>query len=146
VSGYFSDLVRGAASLAAGFAVTMKALLSPTVTVPYPRRAVPLPPGYRGPLELVRDPQCGDFVCIACGACCRACPSQCLAVTGEKREGRRGRYPVRFGYDFTRCSLCGTCVEICPVGALRFSGACGMAGFTPDEFRVDLTLRAREAP
>jgi NADH-quinone oxidoreductase subunit I len=146
VRGYFRDLVRGAASLAAGFAVTLKALLAPPVTVPYPRRAVPVPPGYRGPLALVRDPQSGDFLCIACGACCRACPSQCLAVTGEKREGRRGRYPVQFAYDYTRCSLCGICVEICPAGALRFSDACGMAGRSSGEFRFDLTRRAQEAP
>ncbi len=137
MSGYFSDLLYGARSLLAGFGVTLRALLSPAVTVQYPREKTPPPKGYRGHVKLRTDAQ-GAFTCVACGTCSRMCPAGCIEVAGEKREGRPGRYPTRFMLDFTRCSLCGTCVEACPVGALAFSNVYAQAGTTREEFVIDL--------
>jgi NADH-quinone oxidoreductase subunit I len=68
----------------------------------------------------------------------RLCPSQCITVQGEKKEGDKRKYPTVFQVDFTRCSLCGTCSEVCPVGAIDYSDVYGLAGFTREEFLYDL--------
>jgi NADH-quinone oxidoreductase subunit I len=138
VKKYFSDLLTGAKSLLAGFAVTLRALLSPVVTVQYPRVKIPVPAGYRGHPHLVMEEDTGRPRCIACGSCMRLCPSQCITVQGEKKEGDKRKYPSVFQVDFTRCSLCGTCSEVCPAAALAYSDAYGLAGFTREEFHYDL--------
>ena len=135
---YFGDLVTGAQSLIAGFAVTLKALLSPVVTVQYPREKIPVPAGYRGHPHLILEDDTGRPKCIACGTCMRLCPSQCIMVQGEKKEGDKRKYPTVFQVDFIRCSLCGTCSEVCPVAAIAYSDAYGLAGFTREEFQYDL--------
>ena len=135
---YFSDLVTGAQSLVAGFIVTFKALLLPVVTVQYPREKLPVGKGYRGHPHLILEDDTGRPKCIACGSCMRLCPSQCITVQGEKKEGDKRKYPTVFQVDFTRCSLCGTCSEVCPVAALEYSDVYGLAGFTREEFHYDL--------
>ena len=135
---YFGDLVIGAQSLIAGFAVTLKALFSPVVTVQFPREKLPVGKGYRGHPHLIMEAETGRPKCIACGSCMRLCPSKCFVVQGEKKEGDKRKYPTVFQIDFTRCSLCGTCSEVCPVAAIDYSAAYGLAGFTREEFQYDL--------
>ena len=135
---YLSELVTGAHSLIAGFAVTLKALLSPVVTVQFPRERLPVGKGYRGHPHLIMEDETGRPKCIACGSCMRLCPSQCITVQGEKKEGEKRKYPTVFQVDFTRCSLCGTCSEACPVGAIDYSASYGLAGWTREEFVYDL--------
>lgn len=134
---YFGDLITGAKSLMAGFAVTARALVSPVVTVQYPREKIAVPKGHRGHPYLVPD-ETGRPKCIACGSCMRLCPSQCITVQGEKKEGDKRKYPSAFIVDYTRCSLCGTCSEACPVAAIEYSDEYGLAGFTSGEFVLDL--------
>lgn len=133
---YFSDLAAGSKSLIAGFAVTAKALVSPVVTVQYPREKLPVGKGHRGHPHLVPD-ETGRPKCIACGMCMRQCPSQCITVEGEKKEGEKRKYPTVFSVDYTRCSLCGTCSEVCPVSAIQYCDTYGLAGFTREEFVFD---------
>ena len=135
---YFSELLTGAQSLIAGFAVTLKALLSPVVTVQYPREKLPVGKGYRGHPHLVMElKQAGPNASPAAAAC--ACARRkCFTVQGEKKEGDKRKYPTVFQMDFTRCSLCGTCSEVCPVAAIEYSDVYGIAGFTREEFVYDL--------
>jgi NADH-quinone oxidoreductase chain I len=137
VNKYFSELATGAQSLVAGFIVTFKALVSPVVTVQYPREKCTVGKGYRGHPQLVMD-ETGRPKCIACGSCMRLCPSQCFTVQGEKKEGDKRKYPTVFKLDFTRCSLCGTCSEVCPVAAIEYSDIYALAGFAREEFQYDL--------
>jgi NADH-quinone oxidoreductase subunit I len=74
----------------------------------------------------------------------RECPSDCIVVDGEKREGVKGKYLTIFTLDFTKCSLCGACVEVCPTKALDYSDDYELAGFTRDEFYYDLLKRVEE--
>lgn len=129
--------MTGAQSLVAGFLVTARALVSPVVTVQYPREKIPVPAGHRGPPRLAPD-DAGRPACIACGTCMRLCPSQCITVQGEKGEGQKRKYPVVFSVDYTRCSLCGTCREVCPVAAIGYRRDCGFAGFSRGEFILNL--------
>jgi NADH-quinone oxidoreductase chain I len=138
VKKYFGDLATGAQSLVAGFIVTLRALLSPVVTVQYPREKCPVGKGYRGHPHLILEDETGRPKCIACGSCMRMCPSRCFTVQGEKKEGDKRKYPTVFQLDFTRCSLCGTCSEVCPVAAIEYSDEYGLAGFTREEFHYDL--------
>jgi NADH-quinone oxidoreductase subunit I len=66
------------------------------------------------------------------------CPSGCITVNSEKREGVKGLVLVSYYLDFTKCSLCGICVEVCPTAALEFSAEYELAGFTSSEFRFEL--------
>ncbi len=134
---YVGELVSGSKSLIAGFIVTAKALLSPPVTVQYPRQKIAVPKGHRGHPVMLPD-EAGRPKCIACGMCMRQCPSRCITVEGEKKEGEKRKYPSVFIVDYTLCSLCGTCAEVCPVSALDYSEKIGLAGFTREEFVLDL--------
>jgi NADH-quinone oxidoreductase chain I len=141
---YFSLLFIGAKSLLVGLGVTLRALLSPTVTVHYPRQKIAVTPNLRGHTLLVKDPETGSHRCIACMLCQQNCPSGCITVEGEKREGEKKKALTGYRLDFTKCSLCGICVEVCPTGALDFSNDYELAGFSRAEFHFDLLQRLEE--
>ncbi len=138
MSQYFSQLFSGAKSLLVGMRVTLREMLKPTVTVQYPRERVELTPNFRGHTMLVRDPETGTHRCISCKFCQMDCPSGCITVISEKREGVKGLTLLSYKLDFTKCSLCGICVEVCPTSALAFSAEYELAGFASDDFRYDL--------
>nr|WP_320049473.1 NADH-quinone oxidoreductase subunit I [uncultured Desulfuromonas sp.] len=141
---YFSELFTGGWSLIVGLKVTLKALFSPTVTTHYPRQKIEVTPNYRGHIDLVKDSETGTHKCITCGSCQRECPSDCIVVDGEKREGVKGKVLTTFTLDFTKCSLCGACVEVCPTEALDYSNDYELAGFTREEFHFDILKRLEE--
>jgi len=141
---YFAQLFSGAKSLLIGLGVTFRALFQPMVTVQYPREKITISPNLRGHTELVRDPQTGSHRCIVCMMCDQDCPSNCITVRGEKREGVKGKVLTEYLLDFTKCSLCGICVEVCPTKALDYSNDYELAGFTSQEFHFDLLKRVEE--
>ncbi len=137
---YFSDLFVGGWSLVTGMAVTLREFFRPVVTVQYPRQKIDITPNYRGHTILVRDAETGKHRCISCMMCQRECPSDCIRLTGEKREGVKGLVLTSYKLDFTKCSLCGTCVEVCPTAALEYRHV----GFTREEFHYDLLKMVEE--
>jgi NADH-quinone oxidoreductase subunit I len=170
VTELFTEAVIGLKSLLLGLGVTGKAFTRPNVTVLYPRREVTNLDTYRGHVELVgRDETPGLARCIACGACSRACPSQCLTVACPVDGGSGGvagreaiemvgelipkasvmapapqkgcKTPGLFMYDYSLCSLCGQCVKVCPVDSLRFSRHVYFVGTRREDFRLDLLAR-----
>ena len=161
------DTAAGLWSLLVGLKVTAWNIVQPQITIHYPREVSPTLEGFRGHIELVPsedDPY--KSKCIACGNCVRECPSSCITMkserpqkketeqeqsssgdqeqSGEKKEAK-GKKPkpvmVAFRVDFNYCSLCGQCVAICPSGALRFSQNYYLAGFSREEFDIDLVAR-----
>jgi NADH-quinone oxidoreductase chain I len=138
---YFSQLFTGAKSLLVGLGVTFREMLRPVVTVQYPRERIDISNNFRGHTELVRDPETGAHRCIVCMMCDRDCPSNCITVVGETREGVKGKVLTAYRLDFTRCSLCGICVEVCPTNALCYSHEYELAGFTREEYHYDLLKR-----
>ena len=141
---YFSVIFTGAWSLISGLKVTIKALFSPIVTVQYPREKLVITPNYRGHIDLIKFEDTGSHKCITCGSCQRECPSDCIVVNGEKREGVKGKVLTEFTLDFTKCSLCGACVEVCPTDALDYSDEYELAGGTREEFHYDILKRVEE--
>ena len=139
--GYFGELWFGAKSLLIGLNLTIREMCKPLVTVQYPREVCDITPNYRGHVELVYNPETGGCDCIVCGMCAKVCPSNCLVVKGEKKEGEKRKTLTLFTLDFTKCSLCGSCVEVCPKGGLDYSQDYNIAGFTREEFHYDLIER-----
>lgn len=157
---YLGRIVSGAASLVSGMGVTIRYMFKPVVTVRYPRLRIAIPEGFRGPVELVTNPETGDHNCSACGTCARMCPSGVITVAGGKKkaagengggEGQAGAKPAEdlfvitdlFLIDFSRCSLCGLCVETCPRKALRFSHMYEQCGDSRRVAVVDLIARQK---
>jgi NADH-quinone oxidoreductase subunit I len=154
MSGYIEDIVSGAKSLLIGMGVTIRYMVKPVTTCQYPRETISMTPNFRGHIELV-PVEGGGNKCIVCGTCERMCPSQLItlaSVRGPAPPAAEGEKPkpakkVLTGYtiDYTKCSLCGICVESCPVEAIRFSSNYNLAGFTREEFIIDLLARVKEA-
>jgi NADH-quinone oxidoreductase subunit I len=137
------DLVGGFGSLMTGMRITLGQFFMREVTVHYPHQTLPIPARFRGHVVLVRDPETGKPLCVACKSCEKACPSQSILVNGIKREGEKKKSITEFKLDFTTCSLCGSCVEACPIEALRFSRLYNLASTRKDVFAaIDLAKEA----
>ena len=128
---------RGVWSLAVGLGVTGRHMLRRRVTIYYPHER-PDTSNWGGPIELVTFPETLTHDCIACNACVRICPSECITVEGERPEGSKKMRATRFILDFSTCSLCGLCVEVCPTDTLRYSTRYDEATYTRDATYNDL--------
>ena len=144
MSNYFKTLISGTKSLFIGLGITGRYFFEPVVTMQYPHDHVEMTPRFRGHIELIPDEETGEPKCVACGMCEKGCPSNCITVKGEKREGVKGKVVSEYILNFTTCSLCGQCVESCKFGALRFSKDYNLAGPRKEDFIFDLIKRLKE--
>lgn len=138
---YLREIISGTWSLFVGLGITIRYFFQPVVTVQYPHQTLPMTPRFRGHIELVKDEETGETKCIVCGMCQKACPSNCITVNGEKREGVKGKVLTEYTLDFTKCSLCGLCVESCPTAAITFSKDYSLAGVRKEAYIFDLKKR-----
>jgi NADH-quinone oxidoreductase subunit I len=100
----------------AAFALSVRYMLKPKVTLNYPNEKSPLSPRFRGEHALRRYPN-GEERCIACKLCEAICPAQ--AITIEADPGPNGvRRTTRYDIDMVKCIYCGFCQEACPVDAI----------------------------
>ncbi len=142
--GYWKEIIEGGWSLVEGMKVTVRRLVSPVVTVQYPRERLELSPAYRGHIELRRFPDTGTHKCVSCGTCERTCPSGVIKVQGVKEHALSEKVATHYWIDFTRCSLCGLCVESCPTETLQFSREYEMEGENRWDGVIDLIQRLEE--
>jgi NADH-quinone oxidoreductase subunit I len=106
-----------------GLFVTLKTLLSRSITQQYPHEKPDLPPRTRGVIALKPEN------CTVCWKCSRECPDWCIYIdahkeTHEPASGGRARSVKvldRFAIDYALCMYCGICVEVCPFDALFWS-------------------------
>ncbi|MDY0390434.1 NuoI/complex I 23 kDa subunit family protein [Desulfobulbus oligotrophicus] len=142
---YWTDIIYGGKSLLTGLAITAREFFSPVVTEQYPYEVPTMTPLFRGHTELIGNEETGLPNCVVCGACPRACPSNCITLEGKKAESGKGRVLTRYILDFSKCSLCGLCVESCKFNALRFSRDYNLVSFDKDDFiYMDLMKRLEE--
>ena len=116
------DVLGAAAAVAKGMSVTMKEMMSPTVTENYPDEPAKLQERFRGVHVLQRDEN-GMEKCVACFLCAAACPANCIYIeaaenTAETRISSAERYAKVYNIDYNRCIFCGYCVEACPTDAI----------------------------
>ena len=104
------------AEIVAGFALTLRYMFKPKVTVNYPHERTPLSPRFRGEHALRRYPN-GEERCIACKLCEAVCPANCIVIEAAPREDG-SRRTTRYDIDMTKCIYCGFCQEACPVDAI----------------------------
>jgi NADH-quinone oxidoreductase subunit I len=88
--------------LVAGFALTLKYMFKPKVTVNYPYEKGPLSPRFRGEHALRRYPN-GEERCIACKLCEAICPAQAITIEAEPRDDG-SRRTTRYDIDMTSAS------------------------------------------
>src|SRR5574341_14870 len=117
-----NEILESAAAIAKGMGVTLKEMLSPTVTENYPDEPPKFQERYRGVHVLQRDEQ-GMEKCVACFLCAAACPVQCIYIeaaenTAALRISGGERYASVYNIDYSRCIFCGYCVEACPTDAI----------------------------
>jgi NADH-quinone oxidoreductase subunit I len=106
-----------------GLTVTLRHLLSRSVTQQYPHEKPDLPPRTRGVIALKTEN------CTVCWKCSKECPDWCIYIESHKEthdpaSGGRARSTKvldRFAIDFALCMYCGICVEVCPFDALFWS-------------------------
>ncbi len=144
--------VLGLWSLVKGLKITGAYFFSKQVTVHYPRSQVDNLESFRGPIDLVPNPEdSGRPLCIACMTCASTCPTGAISVIKKKapktEEGasdekamphKTPKGPEKFTYDYTLCCQCGLCAENCPKEAIRFSGNPYSASLDKKEFVFDL--------
>ncbi len=140
---YFREIFSGLYSLLVGMRITFQEAFSPKVTVSYPFETLEMCEHYRGHVELIENEE-GEPRCVVCMACQRACPSDCISLTGGKPEGAKKKVLTSYLLDFTKCSLCGSCVEACNFKALEHSREYNLASRNKEDFHFDLLERLRE--
>ena len=91
----FEEILGAAGAIAKGMSVTLKEMMSPTVTEYYPDEPPKFEERYRGVHVLQRDPN-GMEKCVACFLCAAACPANCIYIEAAENTER----PVL-------CALCG---------------------------------------
>ncbi len=135
----FADVFGGFWSLLVGMKVTLDQFRKPLVNTPYPHKVLEIPKRYRGHIVFIDDPELEKSRCIACKMCEKVCPSECIDVNGEKKEGDKKKSATNFDLDFTKCSLCGLCIEVCPTNALEHSKRFNLASTRKDYYgHIDL--------
>jgi NADH-quinone oxidoreductase subunit I len=122
----------------AGFGVTFRTMLTPTVTEQYPEQKVPTEPRFHGRHVLNRHAD-GLEKCVGCELCAWACPADAIYVEGadntdEYRMSPGERYGSVYQINYLRCIFCGLCIEACPTRALTMSNEYELA----DDNREDL--------
>jgi NADH-quinone oxidoreductase subunit I len=130
--------------LVKGLLVTLKHLLSPSITQEYPHEKPSLPARSRGVISLKAEN------CTVCWKCSRECPDWCIYIeahkeTHEPASGGRARSAKvldRFAIDYALCMYCGICVEVCPFDALFWSpefeyATYGIQELTHEKERLD---------
>ena len=123
--------------LLTGFALTLKYMFKPKVTVNYPYEKGPLSPRFRGEHALRRYPN-GEERCIACKLCEAICPAQAITIEAEPRADG-SRRTTRYDIDMTKCIYCGFCEEACPVSAIFMGKDYELAVYKKSDFVWDKT-------
>ncbi len=131
-----------------GFAVTMRQVGRPRLTIKYPDEKRVKPQRFHGRHVLNRYED-GHEKCIGCELCAGVCPANCIYVRGADNPkddpvSQGERYGFVYEINLLRCIYCAMCVEACPTQAITMTHLFEMsvdsrdkAVFTKDELLVN---------
>jgi NADH-quinone oxidoreductase subunit I len=131
-----------------GFAVTMRQVAKPRVTIKYPKDKRVKPQRFHGRHVLNRYED-GMEKCIGCELCAGVCPANCIYVRGADNPpdapvSPGERYGFVYEINMLRCIFCAMCVEACPTTAITMTHLFEMsvtdrddAIYTKDELLVE---------
>jgi NADH-quinone oxidoreductase subunit I len=77
--------------------------------------------------------------CIACEACARACPANCIYIGKQRVAGRKGFQVTSFTIDYGKCLFCALCVEPCPVDCIFMGGSHDLSCYSREGCLVDFS-------
>ena len=77
--------------------------------------------------------------CIACEACARACPANCIEIGKQKAPEKKGFQVTEFVIDYGKCLFCALCVEPCPVDCIFMGSSHDLSCYSRDGCRVDFS-------
>lgn len=100
--------------IAKGMALTLRHLFRKPITTQYPEERLKFSRRSRGN-QLIWNRE----TCIACGACARACPVNCIDLTTSRGDDKKLKVD-NMSIDFGKCIFCGFCVEACPPGNVLY--------------------------
>jgi NADH-quinone oxidoreductase subunit I len=125
--------LSSASAIVKGLGITLKEMLSPTVTENYPDAPPVFQERFRGKHVLQRD-EYGLEKCVACFLCAAACPADCIYIEAEEntekvRISGGERYASVYNIDYNRCIFCGYCVEACPTDAITHGHGFELAAY-----------------
>jgi len=127
------NALSSASAIVKGLSITLKEMLSPTVTENYPDAPPVFQERFRGKHVLQRD-EYGLEKCVACFLCAAACPSDCIYIEAEENTEKTRisggeRYASVYNIDYNRCIFCGYCVEACPTDAITHGHGFELAAY-----------------
>lgn len=102
----------------------------------YPELPVPVAPRFRGfhRYDLT--------TCIACDACAKACPVDCIYIGRERitnKEGKKGFKITSYVIDYTKCMFCAMCVDPCPTDSIFMGSNHDLSCYSRDGCMVDFS-------
>lgn len=132
------EVIRGTKEIAESMAVTLKALISPPLTVEYPEQPIAVYPRFRARHELRRYEN-GLERCIGCCLCEAACPTGAIHVEAAENDPAHPhspgeRYAEVYEVNLMRCVFCGDCETACPVEAIVLGHDFELAVYNRDGF------------
>ena len=143
-SRYIEDALNAIRTIAAGLRVTLPYLFARSIVVQYPEVEPTLQPRFRGfhSYEIER--------CIACEACARICPVDCITVSrtaarkmDKERDIAVGGAITEYRIDHSTCLFCALCVEVCPTGCLKMGNIHDNSCYRRDDLTADYVKLAK---
>jgi NADH-quinone oxidoreductase subunit I len=142
---YFQNIYDTVRTIAIGMRITLQYCFARTVTVQYPDRPPTIQPRYRGFHWWEADK------CIACDACAKACPVDCIYI--EKSAPRKidkesgvavGGAMERYAIDYAKCMFCGLCTTPCPTDCIHMGDNHDFSAYTRHDMVVEFVELARQ--
>ena len=141
---YFHDIFCAIRTIAVGLRVTLPYFFARSVVVQYPDVPPVIQPRFRGfhVYEIER--------CIACEACAKACPVDCISV--GKTDPRKidkirniavGGAITEYHINHSTCLFCALCIEVCPTGCLQMGSIYDNSCYRKDDLITDYVKLAK---
>ncbi|MDR1592148.1 MAG: 4Fe-4S binding protein [Prevotellaceae bacterium] len=137
------EILVGIYRLLQGMAVTMRNMIRPKITEPYPENRTTAVPFERRK-SVLQMPHNGNnqHRCTACLICMNSCPNGTIQIEVKKEidpeTGKEKRVLGSYKYDLGSCTFCELCTIMCPQDAISWSQDFENSVFTRSKLNLKL--------